>query len=301
MSNDLADLDLLQAYRLGHPAFKQALKYDQIDPFPHGGEKGAVSTEKFGEETLLATKTLRSFDSGLPDYILEEILSSYLDEDFGLYDFLGIFDRCLQLADMRVSAESTIFSEKDATRKSPLFTKRLQRILGQRSRLDALQLIPVMLGRSRNIETLKRIVTWWVNRPVEIISIFSIPRGIDPRAITRIGSSKFGNSCLGKGAILGRYGFTAQGRLELELKCKNLKDFRDLQNDNYLLNGLEWLITHFLRDPIPFSVFAILNSDEVPLPRLKAQTFSGTRLGQYHCLKSNNAKSEWTRIKIMAH
>lgn len=282
--DNLADVETVQAFRLGQPDYETARANDRIDPFPHGKVEGAVASNGYGETSSLVVDLLRSVDGGLPDYILEELFRSLHNDDPGLYDFLGIFDQRLQELSLRVDVESISVAQADARRESERLIARLEQLLGRQARPDMLALIPAMLARSRNLEVLGRIVEWWTGHKVAFRANFETFRVLDPRALTRIGAHRGRNALLGHGAMLGRLGKTPQGRIDIELECEDEQSLEALSRDPDLLEGLRLILDGFFRDPTPIQVFALVKRGAVPSPRLKGRGIVGTRLGAYNCL-----------------
>ena len=298
---ELADLTSVQAYRLGHPALHSRQAEGRIDPFPHGRgiDSGLVVADGPDRVPGLLTTLLRSMDGGLPDYLIEAMYRGIHDDDTGLYDFLGIFDRRLQDLHFRVKAEIVLVAEADATRTTPRLRSRLARMLGREDREDLLPILAAMRVRARNIEVLQRIVAWWTGQEANAKVIFDAPRAVDGNVRSRIGKRTVGqNNALGHGAMLGRMGHPTQGRIEIELSCKTSKDLSDLQGDAEMLSGLAFILDRFLRDPIPLAVFAKVTHADLARPRLKGRGQPGTKLGAYNCLCPEKHPSAETRIRL---
>ena len=103
---------------------------------------------------------------------------------------------------------------------------------------------------------------------------------------------------LGVGAILGRMGRTPAGHIEVLLKCEEISDFYQLAAGVEGLCALRRLITRYLRDPVPVTIYAQVQRDILPAPRLSSLPEKGSRIGAYNILCPGKRPEQSAKIKL---
>ena len=299
----LSDLMPVQAYRMRHPALLDRQSADHIDPFPHARaqphRRGLVNKHSPEKVPALVTTLLRSMEGGLPDYLIEALYEALHDGDNALFEFLGIFDRRFFALELRTDAESILASESDSYRETPRLLARMARALRREESTELLPVLAALRSRSRNLESLQRVVAWWTGRRVSIRVAFETKRAVDKTSRTRIAVGQKGqNNAIGVGALVGRRGQTPSGRIEVTLECNDARDLSGLRSNTRMLSGLSLILSLFFRDPVPLAVFAGLPRAHVDPPRLKGKQNSGAKLGAYNCLAPGARPSEQTRIRL---
>lgn len=293
----LNDMSALQAQRVAEPRFRRALAADAVDPAPFGstamGDAGAHAPQSHADDYSLSLQGLRSIDGGLPDYLIEEMYRRLNAGDRSLFDFLGMFDRRLTELSLAVEEHALLVAEQDAGAGGDGFLPLVARLCGQSA--AALPLLAELQTRSRSLSSLRRTLSWWTGRDVQVHADFSRAAPVDEACRTALGRKAAG---LGQGTLLGKFGRTAQGRIEVEIHCADRASFEQLLADSEMLRGFWQVLRATLRDPAPFSVFAVVPRDAVDVPRLSARRGQGTRIGQYNCLGRSRPQGKTTRIKL---
>ncbi|NVO23021.1 type VI secretion system baseplate subunit TssG [Donghicola mangrovi] len=297
MTHILDDMTPLQALRTDVPAFGRALAADQRDPAPFGStalaDAGSHAPQSHTDAFALSMNGLRSIDGGLPDYLLEEMFRRLNAGDRSLYDFLGMFDRRLTDLKLAVERQAILVAEQDAGASGPGLLPLIARLSGGRT--SALSLIPELLSKSRGLDGLRRALSWWTRREVRVSADFDRPTPVDESCRTTLGSQ---SAALGRGTLLGKFGHTAQGRIEIEVLCPDRASFETLLADDRMIEGFWQILQAILRDPAPFSVYAVIPREAIGAPKLSAHRGQGTRLGQYNCLGLSRPQGKTTRIKL---
>ena len=293
----LNDMSALQAHRAAEPQFRRALASDALDPAPYGStamqDAGAHAPQSHTDDYSLSLQGLRSIDGGLPDYLIEEMYRRLNAGDRSLFDFLGMFDRRLTELSMAVEEHALLVAEQDLGADGSGFLPLVARLCGQSA--AALPLLAELQSRSRSLSGLRRTLSWWTGREVHVRADFSRASPVDEACRTALGRQTAG---LGQGTLLGKFGRTAQGRIEVEIHCADRASFEQLLADAEMLRGFWQVLLATLRDPAPFSVFAVVPRDAVDVPRLSARKGQGTRIGQYNCLGRSRPQGKTTRIKL---
>ncbi len=295
-SDLLNDMSPMQALRVVDPRFERALAWDARDPAPFGAtampDAGAHAPQSHTDDYSLSLQGLRSIDGGLPDYMIEEMVRRLNAGDQSLFDFLGMFDRRLTQLQLETEKQALLVAELDAGANGPALLPLIAKLCGQSA--SALPLLAALQTRSRSLSSLRRTLSWWTGRDVRVRAGFSRAVPVDEACRTRLGRS----NALGQGTLLGKFGRTAQGRIEIEIQCTDRNSFEDLLQDEAMLRGFWQVLQSTLSDPAPFSAFAVVPCEAVDVPRLTTGRGQGTRIGQYNCLGRSRRLGQTTRIKL---
>jgi len=297
--NTLSDLQPVQGHRQRDGAFMAALAQDRTDPFPHGsnwaGYRGSTSVNDHLDMPTLGLMQMRSMDGGLPDHLIEEMLRRLHEDDRSLYDFLGMFDRRLNCLALEAERQTILISALDAGTVGPNLIDRIARLSG--GNRDAMPIIPEFLSRGRSLTGLRRALIWRTGRDVAVKARFDREWAVDASCRTSLGRGGQNNT-LGHGALLGRFSRIAQGRIEIEIICSDRLGFDALRDDGDLLDDLRRIMRAILREPTPFSIYAIVPRDVVGAPCVSARKGRVARLGRYNCLGLSQSDTQTVRIQL---
>ena len=306
---NLVDLDPVQGFRIGLDDFRRLIDADRADPFGHGSylagkHRGVVSGDGISHEPRFVAELLRSLDGSLPDYLIEALHGEMNAEDSGLHDFLGVFDQRLLRLWLEIGQRAALVSEADARGDGPgVIKSRLSRLLGDKQGdSDAsARLLPALLAlvlRSQNLETLRRILSWLVEREVRIVPRFNHKHHLDSDCRLRISRAAGSGNTLGGGVVIGRRAVSASGRLEIEILCQDADELAALQAPQGRLGAVSALTRLFLRDPVPVSYFARVARYHLGRPRLSRDQAQAAQLGPNGCLEPAARPEATTRLKL---
>jgi type VI secretion system protein ImpH len=304
---DLKSLNALQASRLKLATFERALDQGQFDPYPDGPastgttEQRATTARQSGEGPLqIGGAPLSGFDGALPDYILEAMLQGLHNDDDGLHAFLTIFDKRLKQLELRIRSAALLVASRDNARKTEDSVLSRFARLGQNHDYDSryIELILPLLSRNRSLENLQAILGWWTGRSAQVRVHFKTRHPIRAESRTSISSRRNTTAQLGAGAILGQMGRTPAGHIEVFLQCEGISDFQQLASDTEGLCALRHLITRYLRDPVPVTIYAQVQHDILHAPRLSSCHDKSSRLGAYNILCPGKQPEHSAKIKL---
>lgn len=306
---NLVDLDPVQGFRIGLDDFRRLIDADRADPFGHGSHlagnhRGAVSDEGVKHEPRLVADLLRSLDGSLPDYLIEALHGEMNADESGLHDFLGVFDQRLLRLWLEIGQRAILVSEADAGTDGPGAIKgRLSRLLRDKQGDSGAgaRLLPALLAvvlRSQNLETLRRILSWLVEREVRIVPRFNHKHYLDPDCRLRISRAAGPGNALGGGVVVGRRAVPASGRLEIEILCQDADELVTLQARQGRLGAVPALTRLFLRDPVPVCYFARVARSHLGRPHLSRDQSQAVRLGPHGCLEPAARPEATTRLKL---
>ena len=304
---DLTSLNALQASRLELATFENALDQGQFDPYPDGTgstgttEQHATTTRQSGAgPSQIGGAPLSGFDGALPDYIFEAMLYGVHNDDDGLHAFLAIFDKRLKQLELRIRRAALLVASQDkGTRTEASVLSRFVR-LGQNRDYNSryIELILPLLSRSRSLENLQAIVGWWTGRTAQVRVHFKTRHPIRAESRTSISSRQNTTAQLGVGALLGQMGRTPAGHIEVFLQCEETSDFYQLVSSVEDLCSLRRLITRYLRDPVPVTIYAQVQRDILQAPLLSSRPAKGSRLGAYNILCPGKQPEQSAKIKL---
>lgn len=303
----LIDLPLLQAERLGNATFRGALDRGDFDPFPDGSQatgnehrRGALARNSGVTEAQLSGAALTGFDGALPDHIRDALHSGLHDDDDGMKAFLALFDRRLMQLELRARKAAVLVATQDkAGRGAASILDRLVRMVNHDgSDPRYAQLLLPLLSRTRTLEGLRDIVGWWTGHEVSVTARFDTMQPIDPDCRTRLSSRPQDTGVLGRGAILGRMGQTPEGRISISIACEDRKQLDALSNEQNALSELRDLITQYLRDPVPVTIYADVKRRYLSPPRLSAAPGRAGRLGIYNLFQPQRQPEVRSAIKL---
>ena len=304
---DLRSLNALQASRLKLATFERALDQGQFDPYPDGPastgttEQRATTARQSGEGPLqIGGAPLSSFDGALPDYILEAMLQGLHNDDDGLHAFLTIFDKRLKQLELRIRSAALLVASQDKGRRTEVSVLSRFARLGQNRDYDSryIELILPLLSRNKSLENLQAILGWWTGRSAQVHVHFKTRQPIRAESRTSISSRRNTTAQLGVGAILGPTGRTPTGHIKVFLQCEEISDFRQLASGVEDLCTLRRLITRYLRDPVPVTIYAQVQRDILQAPRLSSRPDKGSRLGAYNILSPGKRPEKSAKIKL---
>lgn len=303
----LVDIEILQADRLQEPHFKNAVQLGKFDPFPDGTyasgpeqNRGALAKNSGIIEFGLPCAAISGFDGALPEHIQEALQRSLHNEDEGLKDFLAIFDRRLLQLDLRVRRASVLVATQDTKgRETTSIIDRLLRIITKVTDDQRyLKLLFPLLSQIRSLDALRDAVGWLSERDVKVLVNFDSIHPIDVSSRTFLSGKASSNAGLGYGTIIGRFGRTPMGRIAILIECKDRHDLDNLAADADWLAKLKKVITHFLRDPVPVTIYADVMRHMLNAPQLTAKRGIGDRLGAYNLLNPGRASDQRATIKL---
>ena len=303
----LTSLNALQASRLKLTTFERALDQGQFDPYPDGPastgttEQRATTARQSGEGPLqIGGAPLSSFDGALPDYILEAMLQGLHNDDDGLHAFLTIFDKRLKQLELRIRSGALLVASQDKGRRTEVSVLSRFARLGQNRDYDSryIELILPLLSRNKSLENLQAILGWWTGRSAQVHVHFKTRQPIRAESRTSISSRRNTTAQLGVGAILGPTGRTPTGHIKVFLQCEEISDFRQLASGVEDLCTLRRLITRYLRDPVPVTIYAQVQRDILQAPRLSSRPDKGSRLGAYNILSPGKRPEKSAKIKL---
>ena len=304
---DLKSLNALQASRLKLATFERALDQGQFDPYPDGPastgttEQRATTARQSGEGPLqIGGAPLSGFDGALPDYILEAMLHGLHNDDDGLHAFLTIFDKRLKQLELRIRSAALLVASQDKGRRTEVSVLSRFARLGQNRDYDSryIELILPLLSRNKSLENLQAILGWWTGRSAQVHVHFKTRQPIRAESRTSISSRRNTTAQLGVGAILGPTGRTPTGHIKVFLQCEEISDFRQLASGVEDLCTLRRLITRYLRDPVPVTIYAQVQRDILQAPRLSSRPDKGSRLGAYNILSPGKRPEKSAKIKL---
>ena len=304
---DLRSLNALQASRLKLATFERALDQGQFDPYPDGPastgttEQRATTARQSGEGPLqIGGAPLSGFDGALPDYILEAMLHGLHNDDDGLHAFLTIFDKRLKQLELRIRSAALLVASQDKGRRTEVSVLSRFARLGQNRDYDSryIELILPLLSRNKSLENLQAILGWWTGRSAQVHVHFKTRQPIRAESRTSISSRRNTTAQLGVGAILGPTGRTPTGHIKVFLQCEEISDFRQLASGVEDLCTLRRLITRYLRDPVPVTIYAQVQRDILQAPRLSSRPDKGSRLGAYNILSPGKRPEKSAKIKL---
>jgi predicted component of type VI protein secretion system len=304
---DLTSLNALQASRLKLAAFERALDQGHFDPYPDGTastgptEQRAVTSRRSGARpSQIGGAPLSSFDGALPDYILDAMLNGVHNDDDGLHAFLTIFDKRLKQLELRIRRAAVLVASKDKGRstEASVLSRFARLCLNGDYNSRYIELVLPLLSRSRSLENLQAILSWWTGCPAQVSVHFKTRHSIRAESRTRISSRRNTTAQLGAGAILGQMGRTPAGHIEVFLQCEGISDFQQLASDTEGLCALRHLITRYLRDPVPVTIYAQVQHDILHAPRLSSCHDKSSRLGAYNILCPGKQPEHSAKIKL---
>ncbi|WP_310620651.1 type VI secretion system baseplate subunit TssG [Flexibacterium corallicola] len=305
----LIDIPLLQAARMGLKEFENALNQGHFDPFPSGeqaiGEerhRGSILPKsQSGEQLRLLAPVMSSFDGALPDYLLEALIQGLHNDDSSLRDFLAIFDRRLLELHIRSARTQILVAGKDnnSTQVSNIISRMLVSVSHEEKSTHIAQILMPLLSRSRSLDMLRRIVSWWTERPVRINATFGKPYPIDNACLPRLSAkSKSKNQSLGNGTMLGRFGQIPVAHIGIHLQCNDRNDLTELTSDQEGMEHLNKLVAQYLRDASPVTIFAEIKRRHLSRPRLSSSQPTD-RLGAYSILDPLRQPEKQTSIQLI--
>ena len=304
---DLTSINALQASRLKLATFERALDQGQFDPYPDGPastgttEQRATTARQSGAgPSQIGGAPLSGFDGALPDYILEAMLHGLHNDDDGLHAFLTIFDKRLKQLELRIRSAALLVASQDKGRRTEVSVLSRFARLGQNRDYDSryIELILPLLSRNKSLENLQAILGWWTGRSAQVHVHFKTRQPIRAESRTSISSRRNTTAQLGVGAILGPTGRTPTGHIKVFLQCEEISDFYQLAAGVEGLCALRRLITRYLRDPVPVTIYAQVQRDILPAPRLSSRPDKGTRLGAYNILCPGKRPEQSAKIKL---
>ena len=304
---DLRSLNALQASRLKLATFERALDQGQFDPYPDGPastgttEQRATTARQSCEGPLqIGGAPLSGFDGALPDYILEAMLQGLHNDDDGLHAFLTIFDKRLKQLELRIRSAALLVASQDKGRRTEVSVLSRFARLGQNRDYDSryIELILPLLSRNKSLENLQAILGWWTGRSAQVHVHFKTRQPIRAESRTSISSRRNTTAQLGVGAILGPTGRTPTGHIKVFLQCEEISDFRQLASGVEDLCTLRRLITRYLSDPVPVTIYAQVQRDILQAPRLSSRPDKGSRLGAYNILSPGKRPEKSAKIKL---
>lgn len=304
---ELTSLNALQASRLELTTFERALDQGQFDPYPDGTastgptEQRATTARQSGAgPSQIAGAPLSGFDGALPDYVLEAMLHGVHNDDDSLHAFLTIFDKRLKQLELQIRRAALLVASQDKGRKTEASVLSRFARLGQNRDQNSryIELILPLLSRSRSLENLQAILGWWTGRSTQVRVHFETRHPIRAESRSSISSRRNPTAQLGAGAILGRMGRTPAGHIEVLLQCEGTSDFDQLASGVEDLCALRRLITRYLRDPVPVTIYAQVQRDILQAPRLSSRSDKGSRLGAYNILCPGKQPEQRVKIKL---
>ena len=93
-------------------------------------------------------------------------------------------------------------------------------------------------------------------------------------------------------------GRTPAGHIEVLLQCEEISEFYQLAAGVEDLCALRRLITRYLRDPVPVTIYAKVQRDILQAPRLSSRPDQGSRLGAYNILCPSKRPEQSAKIKL---
>lgn len=316
----LADLAPVQADRIGTPEVRALLSRDAVDPYGHGADRagrhrGIASADGVPGDPALTVGLLRGLDTALPDHILEALHHATAQGDRALPDFLGLIDRRLQRLQRNIDRQCLLVAEVDAGTGAGsdadadagaglpgLIGAGLARVTDTGAGMAAP--VPVLLsliGKSRNLRTLARLLGWLGGLPVQITPRFGQVQPVDPGARLRLagraGADGPPSPPLGLGAVLGARARTAQGRIEIDFLCRSAADLQTLRACRGPVALIAPLTARLLGDGPPVAFFARLSRASLAPPRLRRGA-RGLRLGAHGCLNPGAQPGAEVRLRL---
>ncbi|WP_293450660.1 type VI secretion system baseplate subunit TssG [Planktotalea sp.] len=306
-SRRLVDVEVLQADRLQDRSYKSALARGAFDPFPDGTHtagpdhnSGALAKNSGITEFGLSGGALSGFDGALPEHIQEALQRGLHENDESLKDFLAIFDRRLMQLDIRARKASVLVAtQDDGAKEDANVIDRLMRMVTKvKDDQRYLKLLFPLLSRIRSLDGLRDVVSWLTDRDVKVSVNFDTVHSIDASSRTTLSAKPSGNAGLGHGTLLGRFGRAPLGRIAISIACTDRQDLDRLASSSDWSNELKQVITHFLRDPVPVTIYADVMRHMLNAPRLSAKKQIGDRLGAYNLLNPERAPNQRASIKL---
>lgn len=303
----LIDTTPLQAHRLRNRHFERALAAGRFDPYPDGthalGEpnlRGALAQNSGNAYTAIANGAFSSFDSALPDYIQTALQTLLHNDDESFRAFLSIFDR--RLLELRLRAEESqilIASQDTRGNVGVNILEKLLRAVGRKGTdIRYAKLILPFLSRVRSIEGLRSLVSCLTGRSVVVSASFDNTDVIDPSCKTRLSNKAHHSACLGRGAILGRFGRAPVGRLSILIDCRNQLEFKELVENTTGITELKSVVFQYLRDPVPVTFFAEVERHMVKDPEISSTQNRANQLGVYKTFIPQRTPNERILYKI---
>ena len=306
-SRRLIDVPLLQAARLSDRTFTRALQQGAFDPFPDGthalGEtqsRGALAGNSGITEAELSGGALSGFDSGLPEHIQEALQLGLHNDDDSLKAFFAIFDRRLMELDIRARRAGILVATRDAQSRNAasILDRMLRMVTKETADKRYMNLLFPLLTRVRSLGGLRDAVSWLTQRETRVSVNFNAVHPIDTDSRTFLSGQPSGNAGLGQGTLLGRFGRTPMGRISINISCSDRRDLDYLTHDTVWLTELKKMITLFLRDPVPVTIYADVMRHMLSAPILSSQKSSADRLGAYNLLQPERAPDQHATIKL---
>jgi predicted component of type VI protein secretion system len=306
-SQRLIDIQPVQADRLKDPYFAQALERGAFDPFPDGTQalgpvqnRGALARNSGITETEIPGGALSGFDGGLPEHIQEALQFNLHNDDDSLKAFLAIFDRRLMQLDLRVRRAGALVATQDADgQDAPSILDRMLRMVNKNTDdTRYFQLLLPFLSRVRSLNGLRDAVSWLTQRDVRVSVNFDATHPIDVDSRTYLSARKSGNAGLGQGTLLGRLGRTPMGRISIYVACTDRQDLDRIAADSAWLAELKKVITLFLRDPVPVTIYADVMRHMLSAPILSSNKGRADRLGAYNIFQPERAPNQRATIKL---
>ena len=306
-SRRLVDFQVVQAERLQDRSFKSAIERAAFDPFPDGTHttgadqsSGALAKNSGITELGLSGGALSGFDGALPEHIQEALQRSLHKDDESLKDFLAIFDRRLMQLDIRARKASVLVATQDAEGKDSvnIIDRLLRMVTKAKDDQRYLKLLFPLLSQVRSLDGLRDMVSWLTDRDVSVSVNFDTVHSIDAASRTTLSAKPSTNAGLGRGTLLGRFGRAPLGRIAISIACYDRQDLDKLASSSDWLTELKQVITYFLRDPVPVTIYADVMRHILNAPRLSAKKQIGDRLGAYNLLNPERAPNQRATIKL---
>lgn len=306
-SQRLIDVPLLQAARLNDPYFTRALQRGAFDPFPDGTHalgdaqtRGALAGNSGITEAELSGGALTGFDGGLPEHIQEALQLGLHSDDDSLKTFLAIFDRRFMELDIRARRAGMLVATRDAQSRNSasILDRMLRMVTKETADKRYMNLLFPLLTRVRSLGGLRDVVSWLTGREARVSVNFNAVHPIDIDSRTFLSSRPGSNAGLGQGTLLGRFGRTPMGRISINISCSDRRDLDHLAHDTVWLTELKKVITLFLRDPVPVTIYADVMRHMLSAPVLSAQKARADRLGAYNLLQPERAPNQRATIKL---
>ena len=295
----------LQASRLQKTDYHQALEQARFDPYPDGtattgAEPAARAGHSGAESAEITGAPLSGFDGALPDHILEALQYGVHNDDTGLRDFLGIFDKRLKQLDLRIRRASMLVASQDkGSAGQPSVLSRFARLGQNRDNNPRYtELLLPLLSPSRSLENLQAILGWWTGRPTTVRVHFNTRHPIRKESHSRISTCHRSAAQLGDGALLGKTARTPTGHIEVLLQCENTDELKQMAESDEALCTLRRLITRYLRAPVPVTIYAQVQRKMLSSPRLSVRPEKSFRLGAYNMLCPEKRPDHGAKIKL---
>ncbi|MCE0557536.1 MULTISPECIES: type VI secretion system baseplate subunit TssG [unclassified Motilimonas] len=286
LSQHANQYDFVQVIRLLQNMAEQAGQavdihyHAEVMPTGSAREVQALEWQSTGVHITLAKTALSGVKGVLPDYLYSAMLNALHQDDNALKDFLDIFNQ--RYFEIRHQIETRTWLILAAEQKAQAIQD-IHQFAGLAN--NTWFRYSLLMGqKSRHLGTLKQLLNDYFPYDIDVrINTFE-RRKLPSDALSKLSAHSPRNNLLGQGFLMGKTCISQFNHLKVFIQPNSRAQFLAIKQDQQLTRAMATMISHFLRDMTPVSIYQSVKRAYLNRPVLSSNPNKGAKLGEVDCL-----------------